>query len=183
MKLAATIAALATLTVFALMFMSSSKDTEIARMRTECDSISTALQFRISELEINNDALKQVLARKAVNLDSLKTLLKKSGIKYPDLFAKIAIVESGWNLSSTLARNHNNFFGMKWSNHKLVSYPVSTSDGVYAGFASPADCVAFMVYWQGLEMPHKGERDINWLRRRGYNPRAEYYEYLELIRL
>ncbi|NJO64364.1 MAG: glucosaminidase domain-containing protein [Richelia sp. RM2_1_2] len=93
------------------------------------------------------------------------------------LWIAVFVTESGWNHDSYIATNYNNIMGM--SSHKRP-----TQSGSYKSYAiyKSVQLAIYDVYlWEQLNPRLDNESFFDYLKRRKYNPREEYYTYLKQI--
>ena len=93
-----------------------------------------------------------------VTPQNLERILNTHNIPYAFWWVSLSIVESGWDYESDWARNRHNIFGF----HNCY-------------FKNKMACILFLKEWINLNPPLKGEPFKNFLTRRQYNPRMDYY--------
>lgn len=112
------------------------------------------------------------------NYQDLKRILIRENIPFPELFTKVAILESGWRFEG--AFKHNIFGWTHYEAPKGLGILIGCEYGLFT-FLRKYDAVRYLKYWVSLNPPVVGENGINYLRRRYYNPYAGYYETLNKI--
>lgn len=107
--------------------------------------------------------------------NELKKYLTRENLPFPEGFAKVAILESGWSLS--LCPN-NNLFGFRCSDWAGVQ----CCEWGHSGFRYRQDAVTALKEWVKWNPPLHGEDFYSYLRRRGYNTEnPNYYQLLTQI--
>lgn len=112
--------------------------------------------------------LANLLARK---LDSM-------GVPYARRWAALAVVETGWTFREGVG-SVNNLFGMRCSSRAECRSCTANGYGVYD---SQLGACMDLSEWIHYDAPEPGEDFESFLRRRGYNPHPEYYDYLPKIK-
>lgn len=106
---------------------------------------------------------------------TLSLLLQHRGIVYPEVFTKIAIQESGWDLEP---KYRNNYFGFKCN---IVSPYISDCYNEHSLFNDIDTAINFLREWINYSPPMPDEDPYQWLQRRGYNPNPNYYKQIKSI--
>lgn len=109
------------------------------------------------------------------NWAQMETALEQQGVPYAEYFARVAVVESGWDFSYGVGA-YNNPFGMR----SRPGY-ASTANG-YTLYPSRTAAIADLGIWVVQNPPRPAETAEAYLRRRGWNPFPGYYAYLDQVR-
>lgn len=107
--------------------------------------------------------------------DSLYNFLINENVKYPEQWTKLAILESGWNLESDVAKNGNNLFGF------ICVNDTNRNIGCYNGHSKYRNwkhCIEDLKLWINMSKPYKYEDFYMYLRRRKFNTVNENYYIL-----
>jgi hypothetical protein len=81
-----------------------------------------------------------------ISIDNLAAELQRQGILHWRVVLAQAVVEAGWDFSSTLYRSTNNFIGMRVPGSR-PSTRIGQHNG-YSAYAAWQDCVADIKIWQ-----------------------------------
>lgn len=94
---------------------------------------------------------------------------------------RVAKLEAGAQLSSNVARQAHNYFGL----HRAYSRPTTAVGqfGVYARYSSMQACVQDVAEWAQMSPRRPGEPFDRWLKRRGWNHLPHYFRTLARVRL
>lgn len=96
-----------------------------------------------------------------LNLKNVKDMLRREGVKYPDIVLRQSILESGW-FKSKLSNSNNNIFGMK---HPRIreTYSTGKKNG-YACFDSWMDCIKdYKIFQDSFFKGTTRDQYIEWL--------------------
>lgn len=104
--------------------------------------------------------------------------LQRDTIPYPEVWTQVAILESGWNLESGLAREANNIFGF------IYVQDSTRNVGSYLGYSKYKSHIHAIKDLK-LRLKHYpmsfNENPYSYLRRTGYNSDPRYYQLLQQI--
>lgn len=103
-------------------------------------------------IEVNQDAIDLVIyvhevGKQEINAEGVLTLLDILNVEHPHIVLAQMRIESG-NFKSDLAKNNNNFFGMKYPRQRATV--AQGSDGCYAYYRSWSYSVLDYAIWQRI---------------------------------
>ena len=112
----------------------------------------------------------------------VKHYIQRYMLPYGQLWMKVARTESGFYCDSYSARIRKNVFGMNYPQTR-PTVAIGKDKNGYAIYQSIDDAVYDLLIRIEARPPKPNESFYFYLRRTGYNPSDEYYEYLKRIKI
>lgn len=136
------------------------------------------LSNKIDQQNVKIEALEAAIKRdKAIATPAgLLMELKANKVPYPELWVKVAKLETA-HFTSQICKDNKNMFGLRMARHPLV---IGTEHG-YDKFRNYAENVQYLANWCKMYPRYVNEDGIAYLKRRQYNPNETYYEYLRTM--
>jgi hypothetical protein len=108
---------------------------------------------------------------------SLQNTLVQLEVSHPTELTKVAILETGWQLTEGVGR-YNNLFGMRC--HSRWTQCGCTLSG-YAVYQTPYLSIIDMLLWWEKDPILEEENPYQFMQRRNYNTDSSYFYYLSQI--
>ena len=153
--------------------ITGSYDTKIT-IKKELQELKQQIDRQNAKIEALEAAIKR---DKAIATPAgLLMELKANKVPYPELWVKVAKLETG-HFTSQICLDNKNLFGLRMARHPLV---IGTQHG-YDKFRNYAENVQYLAIWCKMYPRFANEDGIAYLKRRQYNPNEAYYEYLRTM--